>query len=160
VTGHALDLIEAREDRIRIRIHCSAGFYVRSLAHDLGQRLGIGAHLAALRRTRSGDCLLADALALEAAEADPEAARAAIVPLDRMLPGVPAVVLTQDGVLRVRHGRDVRPVDIAGAATRRDNADALPAYGAVRLLDAGGRLLAIADDKDAPLSLHPSIVLV
>jgi hypothetical protein len=55
----------------------------------------------------------------------------------------------------------VRPVDIAGAATRRDNAaDALPACGAVRLLDAGGRLLAIADDKDAPVSLHPSIVLV
>ena len=161
VTAHAIDVTAVRGDRVSVRIQCSAGFYVRSLAHDLGQRLGIGAHLAALRRTRSGDCRLADALALEAAEADPEAVRGAIVPLDRMLAGVPAVVLTQDGVVRVRHGRDVRPADIAGAETGRDkDADALRVCGAVRLLDAGGRLLAIADKKDAPASLHPSIVLV
>jgi len=161
VTAHAIDVTAVRGDRVSVRIHCSAGFYVRSLAHDLGQRLGIGAHLASLRRTRSGDCVLADALGLDAAEADPEAARGAVVPLDRMLPGVPAVVLTEDGVLRVRHGRDVRPFDIAEPTARRDNdADALPVCGAVRLLDAGGRLLAIADKKDAPASLHPSIVLV
>ena len=41
-------------DGVTLRVDCSAGFYVRSLAHDLGQRLGIGAHLTALRRTRSG----------------------------------------------------------------------------------------------------------
>jgi tRNA pseudouridine55 synthase len=161
VTAHSIDVTAVRDDRVWVRIHCSAGFYVRSLAHDLGTRLGIGAHLAALRRTRSGDCFLADALALEAAEADPEAVRGAIVPLDRMLPGVPAVVLTPDGVVRVRHGRDVRPADIAAAETGRGkDADALPVCGAVRLLDACGRLLAIADKKDAPVSLHPSIVLV
>ncbi len=51
-----------------LRVDCSAGFYVRSLAHDLGERLGTGAHLAALRRTRSGDFTLADAVPLDAAE--------------------------------------------------------------------------------------------
>ena len=42
-------------DTVTLRVDCSAGFYIRSLAHDLGERLGVGGHLVALRRTRSGD---------------------------------------------------------------------------------------------------------
>jgi tRNA pseudouridine55 synthase len=157
VTAHAIDLIAARGDRVSLRIHCSAGFYVRSLAHDLGQRLGIGAHLAGLRRTRSGDFSIEDALALEAAEADAAAARAAILPLDRMLPALPAAVLTEHGVERVKHGRDLRAIDVDGeAAPLEALCDGRP----VRLLDAAGHLLAIAERTDGPDLLHPSIVLV
>ena len=58
---------------VTLRVDCSAGFYIRSLAHDLGERLGVGAHLAALRRTRSGDFGLDRAVALDAAERDPQA---------------------------------------------------------------------------------------
>ena len=59
---------------------CSSGFYVRTLAHDLGQRLGCGAHLAALRRTRAGSFTLDDAVPLEALEAEGAAARGAAHP--------------------------------------------------------------------------------
>src|SRR5207249_8263251 len=107
VTVHALDLLDAAGDRLSLRIHCSAGFYVRSLAHDLGRRLGTGGHLSALRRTRSAAFSAADALSLAAAEADPDAARTAIIPLDQMLPGLNAVVLTDEGARRAAHGSDL-----------------------------------------------------
>ena len=73
-------------DSVTLRVDCSAGFYVRSLAHDLGDRLGTGAHLAALRRTRSGDFTLRDSVALDAVERDRDGAATRFVPLARMLP--------------------------------------------------------------------------
>ena len=65
VTAHAIDIVSADGDSVTLRVDCSAGFYVRSLAHDLGQRLGIGGHLAALRRTRSGDFTLEQAISMD-----------------------------------------------------------------------------------------------
>src|SRR5712691_3109692 len=107
VIVHRLDLVGLDGDTLTLRVDCSAGFYVRALAHDLGQRLGSGAHLAALRRTSSGDFTLTDALSFEAAERDADLARAAIVPLAQMLPRWSSVVLTDEGARRVAHGRDV-----------------------------------------------------
>ena len=73
----ALDLVNVDADSVTLRVDCSAGFYVRALAHDLGERLGTGAHLAALRRTSSGDFTLADAIALDALEREPRRGRRA-----------------------------------------------------------------------------------
>src|SRR6185436_6046887 len=97
---------------VSLRVHCSAGFYVRSLAHDLGERLGTGGHLVALRRTESGECSLADAIGLDDAERDPAAAARRLIPLGRVLPGVTSVVLTSEGVRRATHGRDLGPSDL------------------------------------------------
>ena len=107
VTVHRLELLSARDDLVTLRVDCSAGFYVRSLAHDLGAALATGAHLVALRRVRSGDLDIADALPLARAEADRAAAAAAVIPLERMLPGLPSVVLTEEGAKRAAHGRDL-----------------------------------------------------
>jgi tRNA pseudouridine55 synthase len=52
ITVHALDLVSRGADTIELEVRCSAGTYVRALARDLGERLGTGAHLVALRRTR------------------------------------------------------------------------------------------------------------
>lgn len=54
VTIHSLELLEAAPDRLQLRVACSKGTYIRSLAMDLGRKLGCGAHLTALRRTRIG----------------------------------------------------------------------------------------------------------
>ena len=152
VTVSRLDLVGVDEDLVTLHVDCSAGFYVRSLAHDLGSQLGVGAHLSALRRTRSGEFLLADAMPLEAAERDPAAARSAVVPLARMLPGLASVVLTEEGVRRVVHGRDIGPRDVTAG---------LPAGPrSVRLIDSRGGLLGIAEPAKSPGLLHPSIVLV
>jgi tRNA pseudouridine55 synthase len=164
VTAQAIDITSVEDDLVTLTIDCSAGFYVRSLAHDLGNRLGVGAHLTALRRTRSGDLTVADALPLDVAERDRDAARAAVIPLDRMLPSLSAVVLTDAGARHVAHGRDLGSADIAPdslvAASPRCVRLPLAAQQCVRLMTEGGQLLGIAETAEAPGLLHPSVVLV
>jgi tRNA pseudouridine55 synthase len=151
VTTHRIEILSVGADTVALRVDCSAGFYVRSLAHDLGERLGVGAHLAALRRTRSGGFGLDRALPLDAAERDPAAAESALVPLSGVLRSWPSVVLTADGAARVVRGLDVRPID--------HEPSALSPQPFVRLVNERGDLLAIAEPRASGL-LHPSIVLV
>jgi tRNA pseudouridine55 synthase len=114
VTLRGAEVSDVEDGRVRLRVECSAGFYVRSLADDLGERLGTGAHVASLRRTRSGDFGLEAALTLDQAERDPARAAAGVLPMASALPQLPAVTLTAEGVRRVLHGRDIGPGDIAG----------------------------------------------
>lgn len=63
VTVHELELLEKQGSRVRFRMRCSAGTYVRSIAHELGEAVGVGAHLSSLRRTGIGQFDVKDALA-------------------------------------------------------------------------------------------------
>ena len=97
---------------------CSAGFYVRSLAHDLGAALGVGAHLAALRRERSGRFTLADSVGLDRlAGAAGRGWPARCGPMADLLPDWPALTLSDDEVARVGHGQALA-VRTAPAAER------------------------------------------
>ncbi len=155
VSVHALDLLDAVDGRILLRIECSAGFYVRALAQALGEGLGTGAHLAALRRTRSGEWDVADALPLERIERAPEEGRLAIIAPARMLGAWPAVVLNGAGVRRAAHGQELGPWDSeAGAGTWPTAAAA-----ATRLLSPDGELVGMAEPSATPGLLHPSVVL-
>ena len=69
VTVRALDVLTVEPPDVRLRLSCSSGTYVRSLAAELGDRLGTGCHLTALRRTRVGDFHVADAASLESVTA-------------------------------------------------------------------------------------------
>src|SRR4051794_31131946 len=120
VTAHSIDILGLDGDRVGLRIHCSAGFYVRSLAHDLGERLGIGAHLVGLRRTRSGDYELKDAISIDAIERERGAPADGFVPIGSMLPRLPCVMLTAEGTRRAKHGRDLGPADLISAPDRRN----------------------------------------
>jgi tRNA pseudouridine55 synthase len=161
VTAHAIDLIGVEDGTVAIRLTCSAGFYVRSLAHDLGGKLGTGAHLQALRRTRSGDATLDDALPLEIVERDPELARRGTIRLSDMLPGLSAVRLTGDGVRRAVHGQDIGPADTEAAGSLVGAADrAKAAVTFVRLVDSAGQLVAIASPRGGSGLLHPAVVLM
>ncbi len=155
VTVDRLDLVALDGASLRLSLDCSAGFYVRTLAHELGARLGTGGHVAALRRTRSGAFDVADALSLARAEADPDAARAALLSPADMLGGLPAVVLTEAGIARARHGQDLGPAD---AVPGRQPWPAAPAP-ATRLLDGDGALAGIAEPAARPGFLHPCVVL-
>src|SRR5882672_985921 len=153
VTIHRLEVVGVEADRLTLIVDCSAGFYVRSLAHDLGQTLGTGAHLERLRRTRSGEFTLASAIELAAAEQDHDRARASVVPLACMLPELRAVVLTLDGVHHAIQGRDLAPRDaVSGFAA--------PDSGLVRLVDSTGALVGIAEAARTPGLLHPFVVLM
>lgn len=84
-------------------VKCSAGTYIRSLAHDLGQALDAGAHLAALRRTAIGPWSIDQAIPL----ADLEAGAAPILPMEAALPDWPRVDLTEEEGRRIWHGNTV-----------------------------------------------------
>ena len=165
VTVHDLEVLALERDLLRLRVVCSSGFYVRTLAHDLGRRLGCGAYLAALRRTRAGSFTLADAVPLDHAGPVGQDLVSRLIPLGRLLPEIPAVVLTEQGVRRVIHGNAVGPGHVQkGATPISENEGVLLSGGApggapVRLLDDSGGLLAIADWRPGGL-LHPTIVLV
>jgi len=151
VTVSELELLSMTGPLVRIRLVSSAGFYVRSLAHDLGVKLGTGATLDGLRRLRSGPFGLADAVTLDVlAQLDPETR---LLPLESLLTDWPAVGLTREGVAWVSHGRDVGPAQCA---------EGLPGVAAgrqVRFLGPDGRLVAVGDTGPGGV-LHPSVVLM
>jgi tRNA pseudouridine55 synthase len=158
VTANAIAIVAVDGDLVTLAVDCSAGFYIRSLAHDLGERLGVGGHIVALRRTRSGDFSLADAIDFDTVERRPASAAARVIPLAGMLPRLAPVVLTQDGVRKAIHGRELGPLDcVSGFGIRRFPNPESRLY---RLLDESGALVAIARPTSRPAILHPSVVLV
>src|SRR4029077_10450857 len=129
---------------------CSAGFYVRSLAHDLGKSLGTGAHLSALRRTQASGLTLEDAMPLEFAERSREAALDALLPMESMLPQFASVVLNDETLLKALHGRNFSATPLTSLTG--------PLSGPVRLVDEGGQLVGIAEPTGVPGVLHPAVV--
>ena len=139
VTVHALDLLDLTLPALTVRVRCSKGTYVRSLAHDLGARLGCGGHLTALRRTASGGFHIKQALTLDEWEAalTNGAWPAHILPLDTPLLHLPAVILGDSAAYRLSDG--VPPV--------LPEADELPDVGC-RAYSQDGSLLAVLRRRD------------
>jgi tRNA pseudouridine55 synthase len=137
---------------LRLRIVCSAGFYVRSLAHDIGKVLGCGAHLEALRRTRAGRFRVDDAATLDALDARGVAGADRLVPLRALLADLPSVSLTEEGLRRAGNGNSLAPHHLAGPVPPPGT------RGPTCILDAAGGVLAVADARADGL-LHPLVVL-
>ncbi len=160
VTLSAAAVLGYDDGVVRLTLTCSAGFYVRSLAHDIGERLGTGAHLIGLRRTRSGAARIEDATTLADLEADPARAETAVIPMAQALSHLPALVLTDAGVTRTGHGGLLRPGDFSNASELARLA-AGPSGAAVKLLSPAGALVAIGRPSPTdPTTLHPSVVLM
>ncbi len=159
VTVHALDVVSVEDDRVVLDVRCSAGTYVRALARDLGEALGTGGHLHALRRTEAAGLGLAGAVAWDELTA---AATDRVLPLDTLLPQFPAVVVGEEGAAAVRHGRDLDRRLVAHGFP------VAPTPARLRVLDGSGHLLALAVPRGfgprvpglpAVPDLHPDVVL-
>ena len=119
VTIHRIELLDWRDDLLLLDVQCSKGTYIRTLAEDIGETLGCGAHLRALRRTASGALRVEDALTLDALVALDEAGRdARLQPADALLAGWPRVQLPDDEAGRFLTGLR-RRVGLADAAAVR-----------------------------------------
>ena len=156
VTVNELELMRYHDGLATLRVVCSSGFYVRALAHDIGQHLGCGAHLESLRRTRAGEFMLSRAVGLAVIQAEGPAALAKLIPMPELLSRLPHVVVNERGARRAAHGNALAAEDL------RDAERTLPRSrgGApVRVLDADGALLAIGEASDGGL-LQPVVVLV
>lgn len=140
VTIHALDLQWFEGERLALAVTCSKGTYIRSIAHDLGEMLGCGAHLAALRRTAVGRFGLDCAHSLESLEAVPVAERdARLLELDALLQDLPKVRLETEQELRFLQGQAVP----WGGSSR----------GRARVYGSAGALLGVGEvDADGTLS--------
>jgi tRNA pseudouridine55 synthase len=151
VTVHALEVLSFDSPLARLRVRCSAGFYVRSLAHDLGEALQSGAILEDLVRTEAAGFVLDDALPFETLVKAPRAElHARVHPMESLLITVPAVHLTSEGVAWARHGRDLGPGQLVRPLP------SIPEF--VRLLAIDGRLVGLADRAKMPGFLHPTVV--
>jgi tRNA pseudouridine55 synthase len=151
VTIEALDLAEwdtadGGRPMAVLEVRCSAGTYVRSLARDLGERLGCGAYLGALTRTASGPFRLSEAQPLEVVRSELAAGRAEdlLLPMDTGLAGIPTVTVGHADRLALARGQVVRaPAGLTGTPSDGDQAVRAGDH-VVRVVDAEGTLLAMA----------------
>ncbi len=140
VTIHALELIAMGDDWLELEVHCSKGTYVRTLAEDIGEALGCGAHVSELRRTQVGPYDDPDAMVtMEQVEAAVEEGFAALdallLPIESALAHWPAVTLNEDSAYYLRQGQ---PVLVPRA----------PTSGMVRLFEAAGRFIGAGEIQD------------
>jgi len=150
VTIRSLDLIGFADADIRIKVHCSAGTYLRGIAHELGRVAGCGAHLLTLRRLMSADFTIDEARTLPELEALAAAGEltTALIPAVKLLPHFPAETVDDITAAQIRHGRDFRVSPFRVAKGMR--------Y--VKAVTSTGDLLAIGEAQ-LPNVYHPILVL-
>src|ERR1700761_4134832 len=114
VTIHALEMLACALPDVTFRVTCSKGTYVRTLAEDIGEALGCGAHLVALRRTGVGALTLEHAVTLDAlSDAEPQQRDAWLQPVDALLTSFPPVQLDAEATRRFLHGQRLRLVELS-----------------------------------------------
>jgi len=109
VTIYELELLSFEKPDITLRVRCSSGTYIRSLAHDLGQELGCGAYLAGLRRTGVGLLSLQEAAPLQNLTADTLADH--VQAMDKVVAHMPRLNLSRDEAVNLSHGQRVDVAD-------------------------------------------------
>ena len=141
------DLFDWDGENARFRARVASGTYMRSVAHEMGQILGCGAHLASLRRTALGEFALADAHSLEELEQAAQQARAEelFIHARKLLPEMPGVTANEEMLARIRVGRAVNLPELSRARQ-------------VKVFYGQGELVAIAT-RVAGTLFHPKIVL-
>lgn len=136
VTIHEIRILEMDLPRVRMSVSCSKGTYIRTLCHDIGEKLGCHGCMEALIRTRSGQFLVKDSLRLFEVEKLRDEGRLteAVLPVDRMFAHLPAAVLTEDGSRLGHNGNPFRKTDV--------EAQPVP-EGDVRVYDSRGSFIGI-----------------
>ena len=137
ITIYRLEIIDWHPPALILDIECSKGTYIRSLAYDLGEKLGCGAYLGALVRTRSGPFTLAESITLEQLAQVVEQGRVAeyLYPADKALEQHPELVLDEATTERVKHGN---------AFQVEERTDSSYEQSLARVYDDKGQFVAIA----------------
>lgn len=152
VTVRELELLDLNlteeSQTARIRVACSAGTYIRTLAEDIGRKLGIGAHLLELRRTRSGRFTLEGSYTLEQLESLLNPADA-LLPVGEAVSHLPKIILAPDRIVRTRSGMSTRFAEDKVA-------DGEP----VGMFDEIGELIAVGLYRESEKAVQPKVVLV
>lgn len=150
VEVYELKLVELNGCEAILHAHCSGGTYMRSIAHDLGQAMGFGAHLRDLRRVGSGEFRIEQARTIEQLQelAAGERLAEAFVPAAELLPDMPSVYVDDLVVTHIRQGRNF---PVSPFRTQRGGR-----Y--VKAISRAGELVAIGEAV-LPNLYHPAVVL-
>ncbi len=150
VTIEEMTLLECRTSEISVRVVCSGGTYVRSIAHELGQTAGCGAHLGGLRRLESCGFKVDEATTMDALTslAASEGLGGVVKPAASLLPQFPAVRVDEDTVAHIRQGRTFRMSPFVASTMAP----------MVRAIADNGELIAIGEAR-MPLVYQPIVVL-
>jgi len=147
VTIHEIALTDFAPPEIEIELSCSKGTYIRAIADELGQMLGCGAHIVALRRLRAGgfserDCVSAEFLEQEREQRGLVGIDAHLTPIDRPLAELPAVVLPNIAANQVRSGQAVlvRHLPAEGMVRLYHRIDGLERFIGIGAIDDDGRV--------------------
>jgi tRNA pseudouridine55 synthase len=125
-----------------LRVACSAGTYIRTLAEEIGREIGVGAHLPALRRTRAGRFSIDEATRLD------EVSEADLRPVEQAVEHLPEFVLREDRVAKTLNGMSTR--DLSGTFTEGRQ---------IRMTSPTGELIAIGNYDDSEKVVQPKVVL-
>lgn len=165
VTVFRMEIVSIQLPDVMLRVACSKGTYIRTLCADIGEKLGVGGHMATLVRERVGPLMVEQALTVDEVEARLAEGTLAgsMLTLDEALVGLPVCIVGGDRARKVLHGMPVPASDVL-------NWQGLPAAlsegsgGAIRIKDSRGRLLAIGtmlagSDGQARIAGELSIVV-
>ncbi len=135
VTIKSLRLLSTKGSEAEFELHCTAGTYARSLAHDVGRDYGCGAHLVRLRRIRSGEFSIESAIPLadEGHFHSRDYLQPQIIPMRELLPELPVIRLSAGDCEKIRHGMDLNLLTSCWDSAQ------------YRLLDENGELVALAE---------------
>ena len=153
VTFHAIDLVGFEPPLVHLRIHCSAGAYIRGLARDLGRALGCGAVVDRIRRERWHRYTLDDCIDLETFARDPRLEPPHFIPLARIEPEWPVL---HAGEATVRHLLQGRAIALGTLLRRFESPEQLLTASHVKVISPSGRLVAVAR-VEYPHRLVPDI---
>lgn len=127
ITVYEIEILEERHPAYRIRVACSKGTYIRTLCHDIGQKLGSGGVMTELTRTRVGEFEIEHACTLDRLQrmADQGTLSQTIIPVDRMFESYPALQTKEDAYKALRNGNQLQWKDILdnGAAEKEAISD-------------------------------------
>ena len=155
---YALELLGIAGQDVNFAVECSGGTYVRSLAHDLGQKLRCGAFLADLRRTGVAEFKESRAVTLERLSQASEEKKidTCLVPLEALLPEFPELVVRGRQEVGVRHGH---AFELAQSTRTSRGAGRSPVAALLKILNPERRLIAVARHVEGSV-YHPHLVLV
>lgn len=150
VEVHKLELMAWDPPHFTLKIDCGSGFYARSLANDVGQRLGCGSHMTSLRRTRAGDFHIVDSLSLDtliACATDDLWVRHLLKP-DHVLKQLPAITLDDAETMAFSHGRVIERILANGETSK----------ARIRVYGKNGDFVGLGRVDEEANSIHPTTV--
>ena len=157
---YALELLGVAGQEVQFAVECSGGTYVRSLAHDFGQKASLGAYLAGLRRTAVAEFKESQAVTLDdwPKRSEQKKVETCLVPLEALLPEFPELVVRGRQEVGVRHGHAFELAQSMRAG-RGGSAAASPVAALLKILNPERRLIAVARHVQGSV-YHPHLVLV